>query len=270
MDAAAHYIDGTPIFPHPLTPMSATWLGSTHVEKVIADGIRHATVRFASQVRDQGGHVEEALTEALVKEIEVEFRNVQPRLTLVGTNTSRSPVPILSVRQRPFSKQTEEPVYGCDIAWIVNAFVQNRYEGTWVDLVQVKKSSALQRNMKRRIRDSWKIDCKQLQNILRWSASATYWLIASSGEVLVVPAKHLEGIRRGLEKNKSTFTSFTVGYNEVRSAAIPLEQYLVDLLIGQWIGTTSEEVVKFALGENSNIRPRIVVEVTISVGERSQ
>jgi hypothetical protein len=34
--------------------------------------------------------------------------------------------------------------------------------------------------------------------------------------------------------------------------------------------TTSEEVVKFALGENSNIRPRIVVEVTISVGERSQ
>jgi len=266
VDAAAHYIDGTPIFPHPLTPMSATWLGSTHVEKVIADGIRHATVRFASQVRDQGGHVEEALTEALVKEIEVEFRNVQPRLTLGGTNTSRSPVPILSVRQRPFSKQTEEPVYGCDIAWIVNAFVQNRYEGTWVDLVQVKKSSALQRNMKRRIRDSWKIDCKQLQNILRWSASATYWLIASSGEVLVVPAKHLEGIRRGLEKNKSTFTSFTVGYNEVRSAAIPLEQYLVDLLIGQWIGTTSEEVVKFALGENSNIRPRIVVEVTISVG----
>lgn len=84
----------------------------------------------------------------------------------------------------------------------------------------------------------------------------------------MIPAKHLEAVRRGTEKHINAKT-FTVGYHEVRSAAIPLEQYLVDLLLGQWVGTSSEEVVQFVRGENSNIRPRVVVEVTISVGQDS-
>ncbi len=269
-DAAAHYMDGTPIFPHPLAPVSATWLGSTGVERAIASGVKRASDRFAAEVRDQGEDIEEALTKALVKEIEVEFRDVKPRLKLLGASGSRSPAPILSVRQRPASKTIEEPVYGCDIAWLLNGTVRGRYRATWVDLVQVKKSSALQHHRKTRFRaDSWRIDCKQLNNILKWSATAAYWLIASAGEVLVIPAKHLEAVRRGTEKHINAKT-FTVGYHEVRSAAIPLEQYLVDLLIGQWVGTSSEEVIQFALGENSNIRPRVVVEVTITVGQDNQ
>lgn len=269
-DAAAHYIDGTPIFPHPLAPMSATWLGAAGVERAIANGVRRATDRFASEVRDQGGDIEEALTKALVKEIEVEFRGIQPRLKVMGASASRLPVPILSVRQRPSCKQTEEPVYGCDLAWLLNATVWGRYSATWVDLIQVKKSKTLQHNSRARPRvDSWQIDCKQLNNLLKWSATAAYWLIASAGEVLVIPARHLEGIRRGTEKHVNSKT-FTAGYHEVRSAAIPLEHYLGDLLIGQWVGTSSEEVVQFALGENSTIRPRLVVEVTISVGHDNQ
>ena len=269
-DAAAHYMDGTPIFPHPLAPVSATWLGSTGVERAIASGVKRASDRFAAEVRDQGGDIEEALTKALVKEIEVEFRDVQPRLKRLGASGSRSPAPILSVRQRPASKTIEEPVYGCDIAWLLNGTVRGHFRATWVDLVQVKKSSALQHHRKTRFRaDSWRINCKQLNNILKWSATAAYWLIASAGEVLVIPARHLEAVRRGTEKHIHSKT-FTVGYHEVRSAAIPLEQYLVDLLIGQWVGTSSEEVIQFALGENSNIRPRVVVEVTISVGQDNQ
>lgn len=269
-DAAAHYMDGTPIFPHPLAPVSATWLGSTGVERAIASGVKRASDRFAAEVRDQGGDIEEALTKALVKEIEVEFRDVKPRLKLLGASGSRSPAPILSVRQRPASKTIEEPVYGCDIAWLVNGTVRGRYKATWVELVQVKKSSALQHHHKTRFRaDSWRIDCKQLNNIIKWSATAAYWLIASAGEVLVIPARHLEAVRRGTDKHINAKT-FTVGYHEVRSAAIPLEQYLADLLIGQWVGTSSEEVIRFAMSEDSNIRPRVVVEVTISVGQDNQ
>ena len=80
---------------------------------------------------------------------------------------------------------------------------------------------------------------------------------------------HLLAIKRGTKKSVSADT-FTVGYHEVRSVAIPLEQYLVDLLIGQWVGTSSEGVARFARGDNSNIRPRVVVEVTISVGQDNQ
>ncbi len=266
-DAAARYLDGTPMFPHPLAPLSATWLGSIGVEHAIANGVKRASERFAAEVREQGGDIEESLTKALVKEIEVEFRNTQPRLELIGVTSPRSQAPVLSVRQRPASKALEEPIYGCDIAWLITGNVRGRFNATWVDLVQVKKSSALQHHGRTVARsDSWRIDAKQLDTILHWSSTSTYWMIASTGDILVIPAKHLAAIRRGTKKQVASKT-FTVGYHEVRSVAIPLEQYLVDLLIGQWLGTSSDDVVQFALGENTNIRPRAVIEVSISVGK---
>ncbi len=269
-DAAAHYIDGSPIFPHPLTTLSATWLGSIGVERAIVDGIRRATNRFAQEVRDQGGDIEEALTKALVKEIEVEFRAVRPRLKLLGSGRAPSPPPVLTVRQRPIAKVSEEPIYGCDLAWLLNGNVRGRYSSTWVELVQIKKTTVLHGRRKAGGRaDSWRIESKQLKDILKWSATATYWLIASDGELLVIPAKHLIAIQRGREKSASA-EKFTVGYHEIRSAAIPLEQYLVELVIGQWVGTISPEVLSFAVGESTNIRPRMVIEVTITVNQENQ
>ena len=269
-DAAAHYMDGIPIFPHPLEPMSATWLGSIGVEQALANGVRRAASRFATEVRDQGGDIEEALTKALVKEIEVEFREIQPQLKLFGSSHSTSLPPILSVCQRPTSKSIEEPVYGCDLAWLLNATVRGRLSATWVEIVQVKKSTALYRHGNAMPRaDSWRIESKQLNDILKWSATAAYWLIASGGEVLTIPAKHLAAIRQETKGDVHTKT-FTVGYHEVRSVAISLEQYLVDLLIGQWVGTCSEDIVQFAQGDNPNIRPRMIIEVTISIGHEKQ
>ena len=261
-DAAAHYIDGTPLFPHPLNPLSATWLGSIGVEQAIENGIHRAGNRFSAEVSDQGGDIEEALTKALVKEIEAEFRQIRPRLKLIASKP-QSAAPFLSVKQRPISKSIEEPVYGCDLAWIVDATISRRLRGTWVDLVQVKKSMLLQKRRTALRTESWKIECKQLNDILNWSATAVYWLIASAGEVLVIPAKYLSAIRNG--KAKTAVETFTVGYHEIRTVAVPLQQYLVQLLIGQWVGTSSDDVIRFARGENSNIRPRAVIEVTISV-----
>ena len=192
---------------------------------------------------------------------------MQPRLKLLGPAQSSNP--ILSVEQRPSSKKLEEPEYGCDLAWVLNASVRGQYKSEWADLVQVKKSTALYKFDGQAHLDAWVIKSSQLEQILKWSATATYWLIAAAGEVLVVPAKHLLALKNGVEKRALTQT-FTIGYNDVRSAAIPLEQYLLDLLIGQWIGTTSQETVKFARGENTNIRPLIVLEVTISIGHERQ
>ena len=261
-DAAARYMDGTPMFPHPLAPMSATWLGSDGVEGVLKDGIRRAADRFASEAREQWGDIEEALVKGLVKEIEFEFRNALPKLKVIGKNLGHSHPPMLTVAQRPASKMLEEPIYGCDLAWLIRGSVRGRFSATWADVVQVKKSNV--RGVKTAKSESWKIDSKQLDNILNWSASATYWLLCSSGEILVIPAKYLLSIRNGTGKTGKC-QSFTIGYWEVRSASIPLGQYLVDLLIGQWLGSTSDEMVKFAQGGNINIRPRVIVEVTISI-----
>jgi hypothetical protein len=263
-DAAAHFLDGTPVFPHPLMSASATWLGSIDLEHTIANGIRRAVTRFGPDVRDQGGDIEESLTRALTKELQREFDEARPRLKLLGD--VRSQTPVLTVQQRPTSKKREEWEYGCDLAWVLNADVAGRYRSTWVDLVQVKKSTALYQRDDATRPDSWLIKNQQLDQILKYSATASYWLIKSAGEVLVVPAKHLVALRTGRGKSPSAET-FTIGYNDVRFAAIPLEQYLLDLLIGQWIGTSSEDVIRFAQGD-ANIRPRMVIEITIEVGKK--
>jgi hypothetical protein len=269
-DAAARHMDGTPVFPHPLSPISATWLASTGVETAISDGVRRAVQRFSSEVRDQGADIEPALTKALVKEIEIEFRETLPRLRALGTARSRQPIPALSLKQRPVSPTSEEPVYGCDLALLLNATVSRRFRATWADLIQVKKSKAIQPTPSDSVRtDSWTIARKQLADILKWSASSAYWLIAGAGEVLVVPARFLAGIESG-SNLRSVQKTFTVGYHEVRSAAIPVERYLVDLLIGQWIGTSDESVLRFVRGEDSSIRPRIVLDVEITIGHQTQ
>lgn len=218
----------------------------------------------------KGGDAEPALTKALIKEMEAEFRALSPRMKVLGGGGAAAKAPILTMTQRPLSAIREEPIYGCDIAFIVQGKVPGRYDGTWVELVQVKKTSALHGVRSARPRtDSWRIECDQLQAILRWSATAVYWLIASAGEVLAVPARHLDAIRVGTEKAPGAKT-FTVGYHEVRAAAIPLDQYLGDLLIGQWVGTASTEVLEIARGNNDRIRPKIVLEVSITVGRDVQ
>ena len=62
-DAAARYLDGKPLFPSPLAPASATWLGALGLEQAISNGVRRALVRFSEDVRAQGADIEETLTQ---------------------------------------------------------------------------------------------------------------------------------------------------------------------------------------------------------------
>ncbi|MBI5899981.1 MAG: hypothetical protein HZB40_12210 [Rhodocyclales bacterium] len=269
-DAAARFIDGKPIFPHPLAPMSSIWIGSTGIETLLRDGIRRAAQRFAGEVRDQSGDIEETLTKALLKEIEFEFRELKSRQSYAHLDGKGTGPSLLSLEQRPTSKSVEEPECGCDIAWIVRSSVPGRHKAAWVDLVQVKKSKAfLAHDGTVKQLDAWKIDVQQLDAILKYSPTAAYWMVCAMGEVLAIPAKHLFAVYFARDSGAQQ-KSFTVGYHEVRMAAISIEQYVTDLLIGQWLGTVDEQLVKFVVEGNPRIRPRVVVEVLISVGKESQ
>lgn len=263
-DAAAQFMDGVPFFPHPLEPLSATWLGSLGVEQLLNAAVKRAAGEFSKDLQTQGGDIEETLTKSLIKELELEFRSTELQIPLLGSSPKKNSAPIVSVSQRPISKSTEEPKYGCDLAFLVKADVPNRYLNTWADLVQVKKSnSLLNTEAAKSAGDSWMIKNKQLSDLLKWSATSVYWLFAVTGDVFVLPAKHLLAIKKGTGKSKGK--SFTVGYAQVRSAAIPLEQYLVGLLIGQWLGTSAEETVKFAEGSLPNLRPKAIIEINVSI-----
>src|SRR5688572_7818195 len=59
-------------------------------------------------------------------------------------------------------------------------------------------------------RDRW----TRRKPLLGWSPTAANWLISSTGDVLVVPVRHLLAVEAGTRTRPRA--SFTVGYNSVR------------------------------------------------------
>jgi hypothetical protein len=259
-DSLAHYHDGTLKFPSPLSLRSATWICSNELEQYFRDGVKRATAYFDHHVAESHTSPEESLTGTLMNELVVQFRDSLKILSTVKPQSSDAPT--LRLAQRDFSKTKEEPIYGCDLAFLIRAQAPEVYKMEWTDIVQVKKSLVMSNSeAKSNTADSWEIDIRQLRKILLYSASAVYFLLCANGGTLVVPARFLlgfVGVKAGSEANKTR----TIGYHMIRSAAIPLEQYLVDLLIGQWIGTNSKRALSFVKG-NQVHRPRAVFEITI-------
>ena len=60
--------------------------------------------------------------------------------------------------------------------------------------------------------------------------------------------------------------SFIAPYHEVRSAAIPLSQFLTDLLVGMWLGSVRASALEVASGTDNRTVPRFIVTVSIGVG----
>jgi hypothetical protein len=259
-DSLAHYHDGTLKFPSPLSLRSATWVCSNELEQYFRDGVKRATAYFDRYVAESHTSPEESLTGTLMNELVVQFRASEGILSTVKPHSSG--LPTLRLAQRDFSKTKEEAIYGCDLAFLINAQAPEVYKMEWTDLVQVKKSLVMSNSeAKSNTPDSWEIDIGQLRKIILYSASAVYFLLCGKGGTLVVPARFLlgfVGVKQGSEGNKTR----TIGYHLIRSAAIPLEQYLVDLLIGQWIGTNAKRALSFVKG-NQVHRPRAVFEITI-------
>lgn len=259
-DTLAQYQDGTPKFPSPLSLRSSTWMSSLRFEERLRSAVKNCCGQFTDHVRDHNGSVEEALTATLQKML-VERLSVAGR-PIAGTLSEFAGAPALRLLQREISKNEEETEYGCDLAFLVKASAPDVYRMEWADLVQVKKSRAMSTaNATALTSDSWTIKIKQLNTLIGKSATAVYFLICAEGEILVVPARYLLGFVHGKEGAENNDTR-TLGYNDIRSAAIPLEQYLIDLLVGQWLGSSSQETLGF-VGGNQKLKPRLVIEAII-------
>jgi hypothetical protein len=256
-DQAARAFDGIPMFPHPLTPLAKTWLGAIDLEDTLARSLRRAADRFRLSAVDQGAAVEELVTGRLLGELETAFRDSELLLTAGGRSSLKG---VVTVRHRPITKQ-EEQSWGCDIALLLDADIPSVVGVRLAELVQVKKSQAFTAKRTSRPREAWRIDVPQLRQLLTRSQSSGYWLIASTGEILCVTARWLHALGRG--RDALTQRSFTVGINDVRHHAIPIEQFLAELLLGTWLGTQDEHALRFARGEDGTIVPRHIFQITV-------
>lgn len=259
-DTLAQYQDGTPKFPSPLSLRSATWISSVRFEDQLRNAVKACCLKFSAHVCDNHGSVEEAMT-ATLQQMLIDRLSAagKPR---AGTLSEFAGAPELKLLQREISKNVEESEYGCDLAFLVKASARDVYWMEWADLVQVKKSLVMSdADATELSSDSWSITIKQLNTLIGKSATAVYFLICAKGEILVVPARFLLGFVRGKKGSEKNLTR-TLGYNDIRSAAISLEQYLIDLLIGQWLGSSSQDTLDF-IGGNQKLKPRLVIEAVI-------
>ncbi|WP_437576863.1 hypothetical protein [Sorangium sp. So ce887] len=278
---AARLLDGTPIFPQPLAVRSRTWIADPGLENATDDAFRRAASWFAQDVEAWGAADEETLTGVLLTHLAAEFRGQQYTLTALVGSFAPAQHGRITLEHKPASKHVDEPEWGCDVAVLTRAEVPRQLRLASVTLVQVKKSLAIaaEEAMAHRAimssgpftrpdfaqrADSWVIKIRQLRDVIKRCQTAVYWLVAASGQVLVVPARYLNGLLDGSDRGKQG--TFTIGYHQIRSLAIPLEQFLVDLVIGVWIGSSEDEVLAFGRGDSGRTRPRHVLDIEVNYG----
>ena len=252
-------LDGSPAFPNPLDVKSGIWIGSLAIEQLLAEAIDQASATFAARFRDSARVEEEQHTQRLLTDLEYSFKAAQLRVQALGTDSL--PKGAISCEQRAVPKK-EEDEYGCDVVILVNGSVRDSVAFAACELVQVKKPERKQGTNE--YRDAWRISTGQLTDVTGYSQSATYWLIGTAGEVFAVPAKVLSAFASG--QGKAEQNSFTINYSDIRSASIPLKQFIVQLVLGLWLGTTDERTLKFARGEEFGVVPQRVFEITVHAG----
>lgn len=258
----AQFLDGKPIFPHPLTVPSLTWIGDANMERTLNNNIRSATHKFMDVVKDEGRLEEPLLTAKLVSELEFSFRNTDLNLRSIGKSQLTRPFGTISLDNR-LIPNPEEKEWGCDLALVISGNISGNVRLESAELVQIKKTQRLwgKEEENRTLGDSWRIDIDQLKKIVTYSQTASYWLIAEHGEILVVPGRMLVALMKGMKKEEQH--TFTIGYYQVRSMAIPLEEYLVNLVLGAWVGTCDANTLRFARGEDAYTRPRHILGIVV-------
>jgi hypothetical protein len=134
------------------------------------------------------------------------------------------------------------------------------------EFVQVKKP---QREDAGNFVASWKIDLRQLDDLINLSQTGAYWLFDPEGSIYVVPARLVDSLRRA--NGVSTQKTLTVTRAGIRSIAIGLDQFLVDLFAGIWIGTSAESALRVARGADKAYQPEHLFVVNITrAGSRDE
>jgi hypothetical protein len=244
------------LFPRPLAAPSSTWLADHGLEDLVRGAARRAVAEFAGTMDDLGPAEEEHLTATLLAGLVSEFTALPTHTRLTGVAG-----PHLRVGHRTVTKN-EERTSGADIGVVVDIRVPGQLQLRMGDLIQVKKSAALTPGRTGR-EDTWTIKRRQLHDLLEHSASAVYWLIRATGEVLVVPAKYLAAIENATARPSAK--QFTVGYTAVRHTSVSMEQYLPDLMVGLWLGSSSERTLQAAQGTSHTTQPRFALTIDVLI-----
>jgi hypothetical protein len=243
------------IFPHPLALSSKTWLASHDAEAELHAGFKAGLEEFRKDFAAQGAKNERALVERALTELSVPFRTRRPVTSALGRLLGRQPKPRISLDHRTLV-ESEETKHGPDIAFLVNAALHGAISIESAEFVQVKKPK---RDATKWL-DSWTIDVPQLNDLLNTSQSSAYWLIDKSGDVLVVPSKFVRACMPAASSK-----TFTLHFNDVRSSAIPVDEFLADLLIGSWLGSTHETAKRIARGEILGLVPVHLVNIEVRI-----
>ncbi|MGW0804053.1 hypothetical protein [Nonomuraea sp. NPDC002799] len=260
LNAAAKLLDERRnLFPRPLEAPSSTWLGDANVESLIRGAADRAVQEFADIVAADGAAEEEYLTPSLLALLSDNIDAVKAALVLAGVVGSSPKVEV----ERRIVPKSEEKEIGADIGVVVSIQVPAHATITYGDLVQIKKSKLLRKPGPGS--DSWAIAIGQLEELLRCSATAVYWLIAQSGVVYVVPAKMILALRHG--RGKPNAGSFTVRYSDIRHVAIKLGHYFCDVLLGMWVASSNPETLAIADGSNARTSPRHLFRVSVRIGD---
>ncbi len=243
------------VFPRPLAGPAATWLGDTDLEDLVRGGTKTALRDFTNVVDAQGAAEEEGLTQRLLALLERHVSELGRTLTALGDGAHQ---PSITLAQRTVPKGEERRI-GADLAIVVTASVGGELHIRFGEVVQVKKTNLFTRRTGRF--DSWRIETRQLGDLLAVSPTAAYWLIRESGDILVVPAKYLRAV--GGERCGNGQKSFTVRHVDVRHTAIGLDQYLCDLTLGMWVGTADPAALALVDGSNSRTSPANILEIRV-------
>ncbi|WP_123798659.1 hypothetical protein [Amycolatopsis keratiniphila] len=252
-------------FPQPLAAPTHTWLSHGPLENLIKNHIDFSLVSFSEIVHLQGSAEEDVLTTRLLGCLEQEFSKIDTHMEITTPHAAR--IPEISLAQRPVRKSDERAI-GADIGLVITIELPQRLRVSFGELIQVKKSKQL--HGATGASESWRIDIKQLNDIIEHSPTSAYWLIQKSGSVLCLPAKLLHAItsaKTGAHSVTNAAKSITVRYTEIRHAAIGLSQYLRDLLIGMWVGSRSDLTLSTASGANDRIRPMHILDVAVRIQE---
>ncbi|WP_405417554.1 hypothetical protein [Streptomyces microflavus] len=76
----------------------------------------------------------------------------------------------------------------------------------------------------------------------------------------MVPTKFLSAVEGATASDSSQ--QFTVGYTVIRHTAVPMKQYLPDLVVGLWLGS-SDRTLQAAQGTGRTTRPRFALTIDV-------
>lgn len=207
------------VFPSPLHAPSATWMASGDVERQLRAAVERAVRVFkrnrAKQLAvDEGAHLDHLLTL-----LELELRSSMPTIWGLANGSRVLTGAVLSHR---VNTKKEERTTGVDVALRVDLDIEGHLRLRAYELIQMKKPE--RDGSSSPFEWAWKVDIAQLRTILRKSSSAAYLFIDPEAGLFVLPAKFLLGLIQG--SGRATQGSAQIEYNDVRSTAIALPQFL--------------------------------------------